>query len=442
VGMVASPVWPICGYILHYSTGPERQWWAAPINALGIRYSFTLAGLIGLSLLMHWNKLRFGKLIFNQREKMLLAFLAVVWLMALLGPETVGRYTSAAVDHPSVKFTKIVIFVLMVTHAVTTLRRLDLLVWAMIVGGMILGAEAYGTPRRSFASGRLDSVGGPDFAESNFLAAYMAALLWIIGAKFLSSDWRGKTVCFLAGGFVANTIVLTRSRGAVVGLAAGGFAAIILAPKKYRARLVLGMLVAAAGFYSLTDDQFLARTSTIAAEEGERDSSAQSRFELARAGLRMWFDNPLGVGPGNFYQTIGRYIPEYAGKDAHNTYIRCLTELGIQGLILLGLLIVSGFLTLRRIQKRVESLPDPERQEMLMLSFGLTCALATLAACCLTISLTYVEFVWWILMLPTCLERATTNLEIDTYWARAALLDSGRAAAVPQPRYMVPQFGS
>jgi len=155
------------------------------------------------------------------------------------------------------------------------------------------------------------------------------------------------------------------------------------------------------GFLYLADETFLGRASTITASEEKRDTSAQSRIVLAKAGLQMWSDHPLGVGPGNFYQTIGRYVPEYAGKDAHNTYVRCLTELGIVGFGVFTLMILSAFLTLRQTARRAEELLEPERSQITILAYGMTCCLTTMLACCLTVSLIYAEFVWCFLMLPS-----------------------------------------
>lgn len=200
----------------------------------------------------------------------------------------------------------------------------------------------------------------------------------------------------------------------MVGLVAGGVMAIISAPKRVRALVLVGTIIAGLGFLYLTDEQFLHRVNTIVAPQNERDSSAQSRIELAKAGLKMWLDHPLGVGPGNFYQNIGSYIPEYAGKDAHNTYIRCLTETGILGFTLFSLILGSAFWVTYQTTSRAHILPTREQEyDIRVLAFGTRCALASILACCLTISLTYVEFVWWFLVLPVCLARVVNNMIDD-----------------------------
>lgn len=408
-GALFLPMLGILGYILHYNLGPETKWWAVSLKSLNIRYAYTLAVVTAIGMVLHWGKLRFGKSILVRQEKLMLLFLGVVWLSVWMGPATIERYT--IVDHPSIKMIKIVIITLMMTHIITNLKHLDLLLWTFIVGAVILGWQAYTTPRSAFVSGRLNTVGGPDFAESNFLAAYLAALLPIVAVQFLRSGWPGKLLSLVTGVLVVNTIVLTRSRGAMVGIAAGVVFAMFFAPKKYRGIIGLGLVVFAAGGYYLTDPQFRERTSTITRSEEQRDSSAQSRVELARISLRIIADHPLGIGAGNFYQTIGRYNENFAGKDAHNTYLRCGTELGLQGIALFGLIILNTFRQLRRDMKRAVKLQSAPHDSLVLFSYSLAISLVILLGCCLTGSLLYVEFTWWFICLPICLTRIIDNLE-------------------------------
>jgi len=413
LGALWAPIFGIVGYTGHYCLGADRQWWNVPLRPLAIRYSLTLAVFTGVGIMLNWGKLRFGRSILCRQEKLILLFLGIVWLMVAIGPKTVGHYTLPGIDHPSVKLTKIVIFVLMLTHVVADIKSLDRLLWVLVLGSLILGMQAWDTPYNSFVKGRLESVGGPDFREGNFFAAYMATMLCLIGAQFLRSGKVGKVVCFLAGGFTANAVVLTRSRGAMVGLLAGALAALMLAPRRYRAYIAVGLVLGAAGFWWLTNPQFIARAGTILQPEEERDAAAQSRVVLWRAGLQIWKDHPLGVGAGNIFQTIGGYVPEQTGRDLHNTYLRCLTELGIQGFLVFGLLVLNAFVILRRVVRQAADLPPPQGQRVVFLCYGMRCALATMAVCCLLVSLTYVEYVWWFLALPVCVQRAVDNMLAD-----------------------------
>jgi O-antigen ligase len=405
-GGVFVPMLGALGYVGHYTIGPEKQWWHAPVSGLGIRYSYTLALITAVGVLLNWKKLKIADLGIHRQELLLLLFLGLVWLSVWIGPRTVGRYTQPGIDHPSIKFTKVVIFTLIMTRIFSTRANLDKLFWVLVVASLLLGLQAWDTPRYAFSRGRLEGIGGPDFAESNFFAVFMATMLPIIGVMFLRSGWIGKTLCFVSGAFTANAVVLTRSRGAFVGIIVGGMVAAILAPKRLRWPVVLLLIVGAAGSYYLSDPQFRERMTTITKEEGERDSSAESRFRLTEAGIRMMKDNPLGIGVGNFYQTIGKYIPEYAGKDAHNTYLRCGTEMGVMGLAVLGVIIVWNFLLLRNISRRSRNLPEEEAKTFLLMSYATTMSLVILLVSSASVSLTYVEFYWWIMLLPVCLDRA------------------------------------
>jgi len=69
VGSFIEPIWGILGYVGIYSGGPQRQWWAAPINHLGIRYSLTMVLVIAAGMFFYWGKLRYGRRFLGDQEK-------------------------------------------------------------------------------------------------------------------------------------------------------------------------------------------------------------------------------------------------------------------------------------------------------------------------------------------------------------------------------------
>jgi O-antigen ligase len=411
VGALVLPYLGVYGYIADYCIGSASQWWEAPFSRLGIRYSYTLALATVLGILLNRHKLRFGEDFLQRQEVLMLVFLGIVWLSTFMGVETVGRYT--IVDHPSVKFTKIVVFAVMMTHIITDKRKLDGLLWVFVIASLILGLQAWDLPRRAFEGGRLEGIGGADFAESNFFGAFMAAMLPIIGIQLLRSKWFGKAVCAVSAAFTANAIVLCRSRGALVGIAAGAITACLFAPKKHRKKIAVGLVLGIMGGIYVSDPQFLERATTITHSEDQRDKSAASRLQLWRAGAEMFADNPFGIGIGNWYQTIGYYIPEYEAKDSHNTYIKCAAELGVQGVLVYVLFIFTAFLQLRRVRKLSAILPQSVGDDLVLCSFGLTISLAIILTCGLTITMIYTEIIWILLMLPVCLERVLENAVAD-----------------------------
>lgn len=405
----------IYGYLADYCIGPSQQWWEAPFSGIGIRYSFSLALATIMGFVLQRHKLRFGFSAMQSQEILVLFFLGAVWLSFLVsGGSTTARYST--IDHPAIKFTKIIIFVFLMTHIVTDYNKFNGLLWVFVLCALALGLQAWDLPRRSFVSGRLEGIGGPDFAEANFFAAVMAAILPIIGVQLLrTKKWVPKVLCLASAAFTANTIVLCRSRGALVGIVMGCFAAMLMAPKQYKKKIALGLLLGAIGGLYVTDQQFLDRmTSIIVSEEEERDESAASRFRLWEAGLQMVSDQPLGIGIGNWYQTIGRYIPEYEGKDSHNTFVKCIAELGFHGFFLFALIIYFALKEHLRIKTMSGQLPPEIGDAFILLSFGLTLSIVIILTCGLTITMIYTEIIWILLMLPVCIRRSIEN-EIMKY---------------------------
>jgi len=410
VGALVMPHIGIYGYITEYCIGVSRQWWAAPFIRIGIRFSYTIALATILGTFFQWRKLRYGRLLVGQ-EVLMLLFLGIVCLSVLMGEPTIGLYTT--VDHPSLKFVKVALFIFVMTHVITDIRKLDGLLWVFVVVSLVLGLKAWGTPQNAFTGGRIETIGGADFVESNFLAAFMASMLPIIGIQFLRSKWLGKVICAISGAFTANAIVLCRSRGALVGIAAGIITACLLAPKKHRKKIAVGLLLGIIGGIYVSNPQYLIRITTITRSAEERDESAGSRLRLWQAGAKMVQDYPLGIGIGNWYQTIARYIPEYEGKDSHSTYVKCAVELGVQGILIYTLFLFAAFVQLQRVRKISMTLPQAVSDDFVLPSFGLTVSLSIILTCGLTITMIYTEILWILLMLPVCLGRALDNAISD-----------------------------
>lgn len=411
-GALFFPHLGIYGYLADYCINPGDQWWSAPFAGLGIRYSLTLALATFVGIILRRDKLKFGEEFFYLQEWFILLFLGVVWALTIFGPETVGRYTIA--DHPSIKLTKIVIFTLMMTHVVTDIKKLSGLFWTLASVSLVLGLKAWDTPYSRFIGGRLEGIGGADFGEANFFAAFMAAMLPLIGIQFLrSKHWIGKLYALICGAFTADAVVLCRSRGAFLGMAMGALAALWFTPKNLRKKVFVLLLVGTLGVVYLTDNTFVERIMTITTEQEDMDESASSRIELWKAGAKIFIKNPLGIGPGNWYQTIGQYIPEYEGKDSHNTYVKCAVELGFFGIFLFLSLLFQAYLNLKKVFYGLKLFSYEESVDFNQYYFAIIVAIIILLTCALTITMIYIEVVWVLLMLPVCLRRALDNVIIE-----------------------------
>ncbi|HUW30462.1 MAG TPA: O-antigen ligase family protein [Planctomycetota bacterium] len=410
-GALYAPLIGVVAYVLHYHISPEKQWWSAPIAGLGVRYSLVLAIFTIVGTLINHRKLRYGPKLLSRHEWLMVAFLVVIWLSMLLG-EPPERVSPTSVDIPAIKFAKVMVFALILTHVVTSVRSMNVVFYAVVIGVLYLAYKGYSAGAAGFSGGRLNiGVGGSDFGEANDYAVHLLACLPIIAVQTYLSGWKGRSLCLITGVLAVNSIVLARSRTAVVGLAGALLVALLLAPKKYRMVVLAGIIVFAIGAYSLTDPGFWGRASTITAEEAERDASAQSRLEIWEGGLKMFLDQPLGVGAGNFQKKIGSYAPEHPNRDAHSTYVLCLGELGVQGLLVYFLIVVSAIGLLLKVRSQCANLPAHIQVKLIMASYAVILSISVYVFCGLTINRLYTEGSWLFLAMPVCLWRAVVNAQ-------------------------------
>ncbi len=405
-GALWRPMIGIIGYVALYHFSPGGQWWGQSIAHWGIRYYYLIAVFTGIGIIFHYGRLRYGKKVLAGHEWLLLAMVGIMWLSLLVG---LPRHELSLFDPPEIKITKIFIFLMFLTHVVTTGRDMKIFFWAIIVGSIFIGYQAYTANPHMFTTGRLNGIGGPDFREANFLAAYLVACLPIIAVQFIMSGRIGKAVCLVAGVLTVNTIVLTRSRGALVGLAAGAIVALLAAPKRYRKIIIVGLIVAAIGGYALTDPGYWERAETITVKEGERGGSIEGRIDMWKASVEMLSDRPFGVGAGNFMSAIGDYAGGHKVRDSHSTFVRCYGELGVQGIVVYLLLVLGAMRILWRVNKESKNLPKPDRDALGWSSYGIGVGLIVFTACGLTMTTLYVEGPWWFLAMPVCLARALEN---------------------------------
>ncbi len=396
-----SPVLGILGYLFTYNVNPAGQWWGQPISRLGFRYSELLVIATAVGMVIHVSKLKYGKL-FTFQEVLLIVFLGLIWLSIPLG------LGFDAADSNAMKMTKIVVILLMASHVITTMRSFEAMVWVLILSALLLGYSTFTAPDYMFRGARFQAgVGGSDFKEGNFLGAHFAMLLPFMGIVFLKDGWKAKALCLVTGVLAVNAIILCRSRGVFLATAIGCCAAIVCAPREYRNRIMAGIAVGLLGGVLLTDPGFWTRMDTISIEQEQMDASSYGRVMLWKAALEITADHPFGIGEGNYKRIVGHYLPEREGKDTHNTYLRCLSELGIQGLMVYLLLAANAVKIIYRIQRRVSE--SGVNTNFHWYVYGLKISLVIFLAAGMTITQTYIEELYWVLFFPVFLERALDN---------------------------------
>lgn len=422
---LVNPIWGVVNYMLAYQTNPTNTWWGLPLTAIGMRFSllaaaFTLAGLV------------LGRKRVPSAGPMMTAW---EWgVVALFGVAFVNMFTGYTWDHRSVmamdKLWKMWLFLLVITRLGSDRGNFKLVLWALVVGSLYVGYDAYTAGPSDFLSGRLNRIGGPDFSTSSGTAAHLSAMLPIIGAVFLiTPGWLLRSIAVAAGGLTINCIVLCRTRSAFVGLLVGAVAAVLMAPRARRFRIYI-LLIGGAGLaYGLTDPHYWNRMSTLAGSDPlNTDQAALSRKEIWNVALDILQDHPLGIGAGNFARVISVYEPRYSKRSTHNTLLVCFVELGFQGgFIFLGLILVSLLYLYETVRMARWSARPLETS---FLAYGLLVSCVTYVVTGLGTERFYCESFWWVLALPVCLYRlvraevyGTVSCKEEAEALRPALLD-------------------
>ena len=401
-GILFNPLIGISGYLITYHINPLTHWWGASIPASIDRYSLILAVATLLGMVLHKSKLKFTRMV-EAQEILLIIFVGLCWLSIPLGVASEG------IDEHLIKITKIAIMVMMASHLITDIRRYEMIVYIFIFTGLFLGVETYNAPTWHFTHGRLDQgVGGSDLSNGNMLAAHFMMVLSLIGVMFIKGGWKTRLLCSASAVFILNGIVLIRSRGAFLGLLVGAMSAVVFANNVSRKKIIICLLAGIIGGIALVDTGFLERMKLINTDTEEMDLSSRSRIEFWKIAFDMASDYPLGVGVGNYKRLVDRYsTDEYEGKDTHNTYLRCLAEVGFQGLLVFLLLIANAFRILSSISKDIEQLKNKEI--FFWHIYGVRIGLIAYLLVVFFVSATYVEDFYWFLMFPVFLKRAVEN---------------------------------
>ena len=401
-----NPLIGISGYLITYHINPLTHWWGEYIPVLIYRYSLILAVATFIGMVLHKSKLKFMRM-FETQEILLILFVGLCWLSIPLGVESKG------IDEHLVKITKIAIMVMLGSHLITDLRRYEMIVYIFIFTGLFLGIETYNAPTWHFAGGRLgQGVGGSDLSNGNMLAAHFIMVLALIGVMFIKGGWKTKLLCSASAVFMLNGIVLIQSRGSFLGLLAGAMSAVVFTKKVSRKKIIICVLAGIIGGATLADTGFWERMKFIQFETEKMEASARSRVELWKIAIDMAWDYPFGVGVGNYKRVVDRYDTSLEGMDTHNTYLRCLTDVGFQGLLVLLLLIANAFRILSSISKDIDQLENKET--FFWHIYGVKIGLIAYLVVVFFVSATYTEDFYWFLMFPVFLKRAVENEIVKT----------------------------
>jgi putative inorganic carbon (hco3(-)) transporter len=257
-----------------------------------------------------------------------------------------------------------ILFMCFVGYALTTTReRLNQLIWAVVlaigfwgVKGAILGVLHGGS-----------EIHGPDqgmLADNNDLGLGLVMILPLIFYHWHCAANRHLRRGLMVFGFLVTVgVLLTYSRGALVGVSAMGLVFWL----RSRAKLATALLIAAifVSVYSLAPRQWFQRMESI--ENYQDDASAMGRILIWKTSLRIAELHPL-TGGGfrvTFWPMItndmlrGTDLPRLTKpRAAHSIYFDVLSEHGWIGLALFLLIATYSLYNCAWLIRRSRDRPD------------------------------------------------------------------------------------
>ena len=310
--------------------------------------------------------------VFDQR----LARLLVVWfgfaVVSVLW--SVWRSYSLGFLFGGLLINMILFFVL--ARTTTNIRTLRFYAGTLLLAAGLLSVTAARVALTS-AEGRIAVSGAYD---PNDLAMVLVMLLPLAVAWLFALRGMGRAVMLLLCGVMLVGTLLTGSRGGFLGLVAvGAYLCCARLPRsdgKLGARFTPGKFAAAAlaviVLLAATPASVWERIGSMGSLEQDYNlTDSTGRIAIWERGLEAMIARPWGYGVKAFEAVEGRQGGRY--KAAHNIWIEIGVELGVQGIVLLALVLGTAFGIARHV--RLQPPRGPPHHWVLPVALGLRGAL-------------------------------------------------------------------
>lgn len=146
------------------------------------------------------------------------------------------------------------------------------------------------------------------------------------------------------------------SRGGFMGLASVGAYCWYRSPKKLNALVVL--LIAAVFMVALAPETYWDEIASSGSDETVNKGTGAERLYTWGVGMEMFYGNPIiGIGQSNFPWTFNEYQGgrtfqgrSIAGRQAHSAWVTLVSELGLAGVIIVGMMLFHCYKDLKWVR--------------------------------------------------------------------------------------------
>jgi O-antigen ligase len=413
--------------------------------------SFVIPAAIATAGLMYFRRLLAGdpdrRLVHDATVPALLLVLAWVGVVML------GVVYAVDPDRTWARLVELIRVLVVFFAVVVSIRRPDVFRaagWALILsGGLMAAVNVF-----QFASGTFDNdylglaqaevaqivtgeadaprIGGP-LASPNFFALVLipvVAMAWSRVSSTTESSGR-RAIAATCGGLSLVAMVLTFSRGALVGLALIGLILMWRARPSPRQWAALALVVAIA--FLVLPANYKARAGAVleflpgATQSDESDPSLRGRTSEVTAAWQMFLDHPVvGVGAGN-YETRYQAYAEAIGLESrrverqpHSLPLEIAAEHGLIGLAVFGLLL---WVCLSRLTGATRQLDRCGQVDTASMMDALWLGMVGWLAASVFLQLAYPRIFWVLLALVVCAPAVAAETDA-----------AARARALPRRR--------
>ena len=277
-------------------------------------------------------------LVFERGQALVLGILGLAMVSTLH-----ARDTSAALTTTTryASFAAVYLIFTQLGHDRVLQRRI---VWTLAVASSVaagFGLHEYLSGKQTLAT--LAHANQNDFA---FMLATSLPLMFVLlsGPKLL------RPLVLGAIGLVSAAILLSLSRGALVGIGAGFLLFLVTDRRRWQLTLATGVL-ATVGTLLVIHSNPQRFQEALLLKQQVAHQNVSTRFGAWGAAGRLVADHPLlGVGPGNFQfyynKLTGQPVGTFTLTVAHNALLDIGAELGLLAMCLLALYLVLAFVRL------------------------------------------------------------------------------------------------
>lgn len=265
-----------------------------------------------------------------------------------------------------ITYAQLFVMMLMLWDLLDSRKRVETAAQAYVLGafvtsGNIIANYLTATPGRFPAHERVNALGYQTDGIALIVAiAGPAAWYLAAGPTGIRRRFALRVLNFAYVPIGLMALVLTGTRGAT--LASIPTVLLILWSLRNASGAVRGMALAAVVCAVVLVAEYAPRgqlarigTATTASEFGEEGGALSGRWSIWRESLKVWVQHPIvGVGVDSHRAAVApaiesRTIYKASEKEAHNTYISVLTEMGVVGAFLFGAVLLSAFARLRQL---------------------------------------------------------------------------------------------